>query len=328
MLPLRRLFSRGRNALRAFVSYAWSKAGVYRVNHLPVFVSVEPANFCQLACLECPVGMSRKEPGLRRTTLSKEHFATILKKVSPYVHTMQFFFQGEPLLNDALPEMIRMAHDEGLYTIVSTNAQRLDAVMAERLVQAGLSRIIVSMDGWAQASYEQYRQGGDVERCKQAVQWLHDAKQRTGSRMTIELQCLYLKTNEHEWEVFRREYKHLGADRLTMKTAQLYDYAHGNPLMPSDSRYARYKWDDTEQVYRLKRTLKNSCRRLWTGCVIDVEGNVLPCCFDKKRQYVFGNILTDDSLSTIWHGAKAEAFRRHILQHRADIPICTNCEGD
>ena len=312
--------------LRASVSFAWSRTGVCRVRHLPVFVSIEPANFCQLACPECPVGLAHGTSHGRKTLLSPASFATILSRVAPYAHTMQFFFQGEPLLNDSLPEMIRMAHEQGLYTIVSTNAQRLDAAMAERLAQAGLNRIIVSMDGWTQASYEQYRKGGDVERCKQAVRWLREAKQRTGSRMTIELQCLYLKTNEHEWELFRRNYRQLGADRLTMKTAQLYDYAHGNPLMPSDSRYARYRWDETEQSYKPKRALSNHCRRLWTGCVIDVEGNVLPCCYDKQRQYIFGNILTDDSLAAIWHGAKAEAFRRNILLHRAGIPICTNCE--
>ena len=318
--------------LRASVSYALSKAGVYHVRHLPVFVSIEPANFCQLACPECPVGMARDADHDdtvhgKKTTLSLASFSTILARVSPYVHTMQFFFQGEPLLNDSLPEMISMAQKEGLYTIVSTNAQRLDAAMAERLAQAGLSRIIVSMDGWTQASYEQYRKGGDVERCKQAVRWLHEAKRRTGSRMTIELQCLYLKTNEHEWQVFRDEYKRLGADHLTMKTAQLYDYAHGNPLMPTDSHYARYRWDKKKQAYTPKRALTNYCRRLWTGCVIDVEGNVLPCCFDKQRQYRFGNILTADSLAAVWHGAKAEAFRRNILHHRSDIPMCTNCEG-
>lgn len=311
--------------LRASVSFAWSKTGVYRVRHQPVFVSIEPANFCQLACPECPVGVAHGTSHGKKAVLSPASFATILTRVSPYAHTMQFFFQGEPLLNDSLPEMIRMAHEQGIYTIVSTNAQRLDAAMAQRLTQAGLNRIIVSMDGWTQASYEQYRKGGDVERCKQAVRWLHEAKQRTGSRMTIELQCLYLKTNEQEWDIFRREYKRLGADRLTMKTAQLYDYAHGNPLMPTDTRFARYRWDKKLNAYTPKHTTANSCRRLWYGCIIDVEGNVLPCCYDKQRQYIFGNIFADD-LAAIWHGAKAEAFRRQVLNRRTQIPICTNCD--
>jgi MoaA/NifB/PqqE/SkfB family radical SAM enzyme len=60
---------------------------------------------------------------------------------------MQFYFQGEPLLNTHLPEMISLAHQTGLYTIVSTNAQALTQEMAEALVKSGLNRIIVSIDG-------------------------------------------------------------------------------------------------------------------------------------------------------------------------------------
>ena len=323
------LRSRLLNQIRCWGSYALSLAGVHRVCHLPVFVSVEPANFCQLSCPECPVGRRHGESGQKgaRRLMSVEDFRWIVDKVSPYVHTMQLFWQGEPLLNDRLPEMIRIAREAGIYTIVSTNAQRLDEPTALALAKAGLNRIIVSMDGWTQASYEQYRRGGSVEQTKQAVRWLREAKRQTGARMLIELQCLYLKTNEHEWSLFRREYRRLGADKLTMKTAQIYDYQNGSPLMPTDTRYARYKWNAHTRTYELKRRLRNRCYRLWSGCVIDVQGNVLPCCYDKQQAFVLGNILNPDtSLADIWHNKKAADFRQTILQRRASIAMCTNCE--
>ena len=221
--------------------------------------------------------------------------------------------------------MVKIAREAGLYTIVSTNAQRLNQPMAEALVQAGLNRIIVSMDGWTQQTYEQYRQGGDVEKVKAAVRYLREAKNQTGSGITIELQCLYLKTNEAEWSTFRRGYKALGADRLTMKTAQLYDYEQGSPLMPTNQRYARYRYEAKLGKYILKRPLRNRCFRLWSGCVIDVQGNVLPCCYDKDKQHIFGNIL-HQPLREIWQGEKAEQFRRQVLRERKLIPICTNCD--
>lgn len=319
------------NQIRCWGSYALSVAGVHKVHHLPVFVSVEPANFCQLACPECPVGM--KSEGVRVTedgkkgVMSVEDFRCIVNKVAPFVHTMQLFWQGEPLLNDRLPEMVRIAREAGIYTIISTNAQRLNQSTALALAQAGLNRIIVSMDGWTQASYEQYRRGGSVEQAKQAVRLLRQAKMQTGAHMLIELQCLYLKTNEHEWQIFRREYRHLGADRLTMKTAQIYNYENGSPLMPTDARYARYKWNAHTRTYVLKRKLRNRCYRLWSGCVIDVKGNVLPCCYDKQQAFVLGNILNSNtSLADIWHNKKAAGFRQAVLRRRASIPMCTNCE--
>ena len=315
-------------------------AGIHVVvHHMPTFVSIEPANFCQLACPECPVGIHRAstthlpanyQPILDNTrdnygTIPRPLYKQIIAQIAPYAHTLQLFWQGEPLLCDQLPEMIRLARQAGLYTIVSTNAQRLDLPLARALAEAGLNRIIVSMDGWTQATYEQYRRGGSVEKVKQAVHYLRQAKTETRARMLIELQCLYLSTNEAEWGIFRREYKALGADRLTMKTAQLYDYKQGSPLMPADQRFSRYRYEAKLGEYIPKRPLHNHCYRLWSGCVIDVNGNVLPCCYDKSEQYVLGNIR-EQSLRQIWHGQKAQDFRGALLTRRAQITICTNCD--
>ena len=101
-----------------------------------------------------------------------EDFRRIVDEVAPFVHTMQLFWQGEPLLNDCLPEMVHLAHEAGIYTIVSTNAQRMDTATATALAHAGLNRIIISMDGWTQQSYEQYRRGGNVDKVKEAVRVL------------------------------------------------------------------------------------------------------------------------------------------------------------
>lgn len=263
----------------------------------------------------------------KRGVMKLEDFRQIAEQLAPYVHTIQLFWQGEPLLNDLLPEMVKIARAAGIYTIVSTNAQRLDQQSAMALAKAGLNRIIVSLDGWTQQTYEQYRRGGSVEQVKQAVGYLREAKQQTGAKMVIELQCLLLKTNEAEWSTFRKEYKRLGADRLTMKTAQLYDYEQGSPLMPTQEKYSRYKWDSRHSRYVPKHALHNRCYRLWSGCVIDVNGNVLPCCYDKQQQHPFGNILAANAtLCSVWHSKRAEEFRRAVLKRRAEIPICQNCE--
>jgi molybdenum cofactor biosynthesis enzyme MoaA len=96
--------------------------------------------------------------------MSMEMFQHILEQVKATAHTMQFYFQGEPLLNPQLPEMIALARQAGLYTIVSTNAQALSQEMAHLLIQSGLNRIIVSIDGFSQESYEAYRAEGNLQK--------------------------------------------------------------------------------------------------------------------------------------------------------------------
>lgn len=252
--------------------------------------------------------------------MSREVWERVLDEAASYAHTMQFYFQGEPLLNKDLPQMIRQANEAGLYTIVSTNAQALTPVWAENLVKAGLSRIIVSMDGLTEQSYGAYRVGGSVEQCKKALAALCAAKRKLHSRMCIELQVLRLKTNEHEWAEFRRQYRLFGADRLVFKTAQLYDYADGHPLMPSNPRYSRYIQGADGRFHR--RRLRKGCFRVWSGVVVTTRGEVLPCCYDKAHAYPYGNIM-DTPLAELFTSDRAMAFRKAAMREKPDI--CKEC---
>ena len=316
-----------------------------RVRHLPTFVSVEPANFCQLRCPECPVGLRgerREAKGERGTPLlggagggllTMELFHRILDEVKEHAHTMQFYFQGEPLLNKQLPEMIAAAHKVGLYTIVSTNAQALNRSMAEALVKSGLSRVIVSIDGFSEESYAAYRVGGSLHKALEGLQHLANAKAEYHSRIRIEMQVLRLKSNEHEWSWIKKNYKKLGATHLIFKTAQLYDFEHGHPLMPTDERYSRYKKTaDGTYVHKKFTNLSpycliasSPCKRLWSGCVITTNGDVLPCCYDKDHRHAYGNI-TQQSLAELYHSIKANALRRRVLLDSGEpLEMCKNC---
>ena len=263
--------------------------------------------------------------------LTMELFHRILDDVKEHAHTMQFYFQGEPLLNKQLPEMIAAAHQVGLYTIVSTNAQALSRSTAEALVKSGLSHIIVSIDGFSEESYAAYRVGGSLHKALEGLQHLANAKAALHSRIRIELQVLRLRSNEHEWDWIKKNYKKLGATHLVFKTAQLYNFEHGHPLMPTDERYSRYrKTADGTYVHKKSSRLLplafnlSPCKRLWSGCVITTTGEVLPCCYDKEQHHSLGNITTQ-SLSEIFHSNKANTLRKHILTGL--LPkMCKNCD--
>lgn len=321
--------SRALNALRCYCNYALSLLGLVRITHKPTFISVEPAAVCQLRCPECPVGM--RGYGIPVTgygTMPMEVWHRVLAEIRDTAFVVQFYFQGEPLLNKELPAMIAEAHNAGLYTIVSTNAQAMTPKMAEELAAAGLNRIIISMDGLTEETYSAYRVGGSVEKCKEAIAWLRKAKRVTGYRLpvtgyrlpVIELQCLRLKSNEQEWASLRRMYKELGADRLTFKTAQLHDYSDGHPLMPTNRRYSRY--EQTDNGHYRRKQLRQKCLRVWSGVVVTTNGEVLPCCYDKAHAYAYGNIM-DTPLAELFANAKALAFRRAALKEQPDI--CKEC---
>ena len=328
------------------MNYALSLFGIVHISHYPTFLTIEPSNICQLACPQCPVGIAKKHPKGDTGTSPRNPFPdyplSLLADTFRYAHTVQFYFQGEPLLNPRLPELIREVAQQGLYTIVSTNAQALDRAMAKRLVVSGLHRIIISMDGLSQSSYEAYRKGGSVEKARAAIRYLREEReiarrQRliSGDYPIIELQCLLLRSNEQEQSLMRKTYRLLGADRLTFKTAQFYDYQYGNPLMPTRDQDRRYQ-QCADGTYRLKRsplrrlwqalTGISPCYRLWAGCVLTTNGDVLPCCYDKSHTHAYGNIH-HASLASLFRSKQAGAFRRTAIRapFQQAPEICQNC---
>lgn len=328
------------------MSYALSLFGVVHVSHYPTFLSIEPSHLCQLSCPECPIGMRKQQGGTPMSSRPIEPFPnyplSLLTECFSRAHTVQFYFQGEPLLYSGLMEMIRAAAKEGCYTIVSTNGLLVDRRAARALVRSGLHHIIVSMDGLTQSSYGAYRQGGRVEQAKEALRYLKEERDiarreglLSGEYPIIELQCLLLRSNEGERGLFRKTYRLLGADRLRFKTAQFYDYQYGNVLMPvreSERRYAQCG----DGTYRLKRswvrrlwqaiTGISPCYRLWAGCVVTTNGNVLPCCYDKEQAHSYGNIHSD-SLLSIFRSENANRFRWETIRapFKRAPEMCQNC---
>ena len=319
--------SRFINALRCYFGYALNRLGSalfhspFSIHHSPIFISVEPANICQLRCPECPVGRGENH---QSPMMPLEVFRRVLAECRETASVIQFYFQGEPLLNKDLPQMIREAHEAGLYTIVSTNSQAMTPELAEALVQSGLDRIIISMDGLSEASYNAYRIGGSLEKTKSALQYLRAAKNQSPitnhQSPIIELQVLRLRSNEHEWRAFKQQYKLFGADRLVFKTAQLYDYQNGHPLMPTNPKYSRYILGKDGKYHR--RKLRKGCFRVWSGAVITTNGDVLPCCYDKSHAYAYGNIM-EKPLRELFTNDKALAFRQAAF--RQTPQICQEC---
>ena len=281
------------------------------MNAKPVSASIEPANYCNLSCPHCPTGRKLIEKTDKRLSISD--FKEYLDKLLPELMYLNLYFQGEPFLNKDLPEMIRYASDNGVFTCVSTNAIALTEDMVRRLSESGIGRLIICLDGANEKSYSTYRVGGDFNRVVQAIKFSVKYK------LPLEVQCLLLSTTEKEIDEIKSLCKELGVNRLVFKKAQFYD----DFLVPENPKYLRYKRDKAGKLIP-KAKLKNKCWRLFSTIVIDVDGNVPACCFDKSAKYSFGNLKTSN-LREVWQGEKAVRFRKIILKNRKSIDICNNC---
>lgn len=288
----------------------------------PVKVGVEPTTSCNLRCPECPSGLR----SFTRPTgmLSMETFASLTEQVRRDVAYMLFYFQGEPFLNPAFLKMVRHAADRRIFTATSTNGHYLKPEICREVVQSGLHEVTISVDGATQQTYQQYRVGGDLEKVKQGIRNLVQARKELKSRTPhLILQFIVFQSNEHEIDAVRQMGKELGVDEVAVKTAQIYDYENGHALIPRNEKYSRYALRPDGR-YALKNKLKNQCWKMWMGAEITWDARVLPCCFDKDAQYEMGSAAVQP-FHSIWKGERYRVFRQSLLQNRRGIEMCTNC---
>jgi len=289
---------------------------------LPITISIEPTTACNLRCPECPSGLRSftRETGNLKADFFKETVDALHRDLLFLI----FYFQGEPYINPRFLDMVEFANKKGLYTITSTNAHFLNDENARRTIESGLDRLIISIDGTTQETYEQYRIGGHldtvIEGAKNVVAWKKKLKSKTPH---IIFQFLVVRPNEHQIPDVYRLAREIGVDEVKLKTAQVYDYQFGNPLIPTQDRYARYE-QSPDGTWSVKHALVNHCWKLWHACVITWDGMVVPCCFDKDAAYRMGD-LRKQTFQSLWHGEAYGRFRRAILKGRSEIDICTNC---
>jgi radical SAM protein with 4Fe4S-binding SPASM domain len=311
------------NAASILESYFVSRASRKPIIHgLPVSISFEPTTSCNLRCPECPSGLR----SFTRPTgmLKQDLFRRVIDELAPTLSYLTFYFQGEPYLHPQFTEMVRYASDKGIYTATSTNAHFLKDETARLTVESGLDRLIISIDGTSQETYQSYRVGGDlnkvIEGTRNILAWKKKLKSATPH---VIFQFLVVKPNEHQIPEVYRLASSLGVNDVVLKTAQIYDYKMGSILMPEQERYSRYKKTD-DGSYIIKNKLLNHCWKMWHSCVLTWDGRVVPCCFDKDAHFVLGD-LNQDTFQQIWYGEKYRAFRSQLMKSRSDIEMCKNC---
>lgn len=238
---------------------------------------------------------------------------------------LNLYFQGEPYLHAGMDELVAIGKREGLYVSTSTNAHHIDRERAERIVQSGIDRLIISIDGADQAAYAGYRVGGKLEKVLDATRQVLDAKHRLGRpHPHVVWQFLVVGTNEHQLPTIRKMAAHWGVDEFVVKTAQLDRPEDGHPLLTADPRLRRYDRDPSGR-WTLRNPMHDRCWRMWQGAVITWDGRVVPCCFDKDAQHAMGQAEDGASFRRIWHSADYRAFRESVFRHRAGIEMCRNC---
>ncbi len=256
--------------------------------------------------------------------LPPELFKSTIDQLSQSLTYLLFYFQGEPYLHPQFLELVAYASSKNIYTATSTNAHFLTDQVAKQTVLSGLDRLIISIDGTTQEVYQSYRVGGKLEKVlkgtEHIVKWKKKLKSKTPH---IVFQFLVVKPNEHQIDEVYALAKAMGVDEVGLKTAQIYDYEEGSPLIPTKETYARYQ-QQADGTYQIKNKLENHCWKMWHSSVITWDGKLVPCCFDKDAHHQMGS-LQHETFKQVWRSEAYHSFRASVLKSRSSIEMCKNC---
>jgi len=286
-----------------------------RLNYPPFFIWVEPTNRCNLRCSICSRGEGGRETGFMELELFRE-IVSQLRELNPLVITLHL--AGEPLLHPRLPEMIRLATDNGIGTTLSTNGMLLSEGLAQELIEAGLLSLRVDFSP-NKGKFESARSGSDWSQVRENINFLLALKKKRGLYFpVVKIQNIRFSEGEEPERQEMQDLKALFSDNPADEYFHFQTHSWGGKFAEKQRENPTYKLS-------IKRAKYHPCTHLWNSFVITYEGHVVPCCRDLNAELVLGDIRNQKVLQ-VWRSEEYENLRRlHVNKKIAEIDLCRHC---
>lgn len=283
--------------------------------------NIELTNRCPMRCVMCPrTHRMTREQGL----MDYELFVRIvdeLAKVNPSnpggrdgVVWLHHF--GESLLHPEFARCIRYAEGKGIKTGLSVNPIMLTAEKASDLLDASPTKLMLSLDGHDDESFERIRgmKGSYAQSCEH-VEHILRLKRERGCKTFIILSIIDFHMNQDGLEMARVRW----ADRKELNEIYSKSFCTWDGSDPSIN--ALKFWGRRSKKQWRKPI---PCDFPWLSMTITWNGDVVPCCYDYDAKYVLGNVR-HQRLQDVWNGSSMRALRRELLAASVSNPLCRTC---
>ncbi len=284
----------------------------------PFALHVYPVYGCNFKCVYCIHSMpaeKRAALGFKNGVMPFDVCRKAIDDAAAFgtrIKALIFAGHGEPLLHKDICRMVGCAKQSGAFDRVEvvTNASLLDRNMADGLIEAGLDRLKISIQGTGAAKYESVSGVSlDYEAFLANIEYLYKNKKHTEIYVKIIDVALDGKKDE---ALFRKQFSPI---------ADAVDVEYAIPFVPGldHGEYSK------EFAHCKQGHWKSSeiCSMPFYTLVVTPEGDILPCC-SLDVPAVLGNI-GDMSLKDVWEGGALRRFQRLQLVDRTRNPACRDC---
>ncbi len=272
----------------------------------PLHVDIEATDACNLKCIMCVHGTT----GVPNTGMIDYTFAKkLIDQIAYYgAYSIKLNWRGEPALYQNLVDLVKYAKQKGILEVqFNTNGIPYSNGKIKDLIEAGLDRIIFSMDGAKKETYEKIRVGAKYEKFVSNVRTFYFLrKELHKSKPLIRIQMVKMKENADEINEFIDMWRPYVDD---IRIQDVTDRGQGNILSTGDKIAVGRK----------------RCPQPWQRMVVSRDGKVLPCCADWYMRWVIGD-ATKENLKSIWNSQKMKALRQLIRENKLnEFDPCKSC---
>jgi radical SAM protein with 4Fe4S-binding SPASM domain len=287
----------------------------------PFVVQIFPVYACNFKCSYCifPVELSRRGFISDSVVMDVELFKRCVDGFTRFpdkIKVLRFVGIGEPLLHRNIAEMVRYARSQDIANVVEvlTNGALLTPQLSDELLSAGLSRLVVSLQG---TTKEKYKQVSDIDLDFDVflgnLKYFYDRKGTTQVYIKI-IDCAL--DGEDDQKRFHDLFSGL-CDTMAIE--------HAVPIH-SGVDYDNLLGKSAPAVtqFGLPVAPVTICPQPFFTMQINPDGKVVPC-YSFEYPGIMGDCNTQ-SVYDIWNGETFRQFRRRMLDgiHGASAP-CENC---
>lgn len=287
----------------------------------PFLLGIFVGDICNFKCRYCIQSAEDTVP--EKQTLVKQFlrwdtFVKIADAATEFpqkIKTVLFSSIGEPLLHPQLPDMIRYLKELQLanaYEIV-TNASLLSPELGKCLVDAGLTRLCISLQGLSATKYQEIC--GVRINYQQLYNNIKEFYEYSRNRCKLHIKTVDIALDPGEEKLFFDQY------------ASICDTIHIDQVVPA---FQGVDYKDilidaesySQNIYRANE--KVCCPKIFYTLYTLADGRIAPCC-DHPQPMIYGHI-NQMSLIDAWNGKKRKDFLIQHLEHRrCENGVCRKC---
>lgn len=295
----------------------------------PLSMYVEPTRTCNFKCFYCmhstrgQAGGVLDQTGFRLAHMDMELFDKIVKDIMAFptpVKRVCFSGLGEPLMNPRLPQMIqklRRAGFSGRIDVIS-NGSLLTHELSDALIEAGLDRLQVSIQGLNTEQYvENCGVAVDVNQLIEELSYFHEKAQGTNTTLFVKIIDAMLNSDADKdrfFEMFGHTCDTIFVEHLVVMEQQMGD--HGG------------RTDHTRNLngeYVEKRIV---CGVMFYFLQVNIDGETFPCSTPGLPNSFSMGCAKEKTLQEIWNGQRRHGLMcKNLKDGYVTIPACSQCSS-